>query len=96
MKARASACPPSLPGALSVMHLPPEVPVRCLLMAHNFDYQSNWHLGTKVCAERAEMCKNEWGGQAAAAASRAAWHGALRARLPPTLSCTMHSNRPSP
>lgn len=62
MKARASACPPSLLGALSVMHLPPEVPVRCLLMAHNFDYQSTWHLGTKVCAGRAEMCTNEWGG----------------------------------
>ena len=33
------------------MHLPKNLPMRVLLVAHNADYNGTWHLGSKACAE---------------------------------------------
>ena len=35
-------------GALSLLYLPHQLPLRVLLVAHNADYNGTWHLGTAV------------------------------------------------
>lgn len=41
------AAPPTT-GALSIAYLPPQIPVRAMLVAHNADYNGSWPVWTKV------------------------------------------------
>lgn len=48
-----SVCLPvrSLAGALSIAYLPPQIPVRAMLVAHNADYNGSWPVWTAVRAK---------------------------------------------
>ncbi len=41
------AAPPTT-GALSIAYLPPQIPVRAMLVAHNADYNGSWPVWTKA------------------------------------------------
>ena len=57
------------------MYLPPQLPLRVLLVAHNADYNGTWHLGTPVRGARA-AAPLPW-----AQAAVGSWEG-WAARLP--------------